>query len=455
MMASIVAEETTDLSLPNVGARPRPPKRATNRSRRKPAAGRVIPAWEWTLAVVVLLVLTRSPVLFYRERVSELIGAGRAFYIWQDDAVVRSTFATVLFVTYVLAARRCRPRSLLRQPFLIAFIAMAFASVMWSIEPTVSMWRVMLFTGTAVFGWYLGERYTARELVGIVGASAAIGAVLSLIAVGVWTDRAQSTNRVLGVWSGVFVNRNLLALSMGMGLMTIPFLWGSLPKRRRPILIAVGGVELFLLIMSGSRTPLVALAAGGVVGLSLVAVRRATTRALKPFGGAFAVGLVAGYVGLVVQWNWETIVRSLGRSLDLSRRTLLWLMDRYYSDMHPWKGWGFEAIWAHPPTIGVTQEVFGRFPYSSHSGYYEVLLGTGRIGLALFVGFLAMAAWRAFRFAWDGFDAASVWPLVFLVFIAIENISESLFVSSEASWALTVAAAVSATNALGRRRTLS
>lgn len=451
-MASTLAEETTDLSLPKVRAQPR---RTSKPARRACAAGRVVPAWEWSLAVIALLVLTRSPVLFYRERIGELFGAGRAFYIWQDDAVVRSTFATVLFVTYVLAARRCRPRSLLGQPFLIAFIAMGFASVMWSIEPTVSMWRMTLFTGTAVFGWYLGERYTTRELVGIVGASAAIGALLSLLAIVVWTDKAQSTNRVLGQWSGVYVNRNLLGLAMGTGLITIPFLWESLPRRRRPVLIAVGGLELFLLIMSGSRTPLVALGAAGVVGLSLVIVRKATTRALKPFGGAFAVGIVAGYIGLVVQWNWETIVRTLGRRLDLTRRTLLWLLDRYYSNMQPWKGWGFEAIWAHPPTIGVAQEAFGRFPYSSHSGYYEVLLSTGRIGLSLFIAFLGMAGWRAFRFAWDGLDWASIWPLVFLVYVAVENISESLFVSSEASWALTVAAAFAATNVLGRRRTLS
>jgi O-antigen ligase len=455
MMASTLAEETTDLTLPELRQRRPLPERVARRAPHVRPARRAVPGWEWILTVIALLVLTRSPVLFYRERVGELFGAGRAFYIWQDDAIVRSIIATVLFSMYVLAARRCRPRSLLRHPFLIAFVAMAFASVSWSIEPTVSMWRVMLFTGTAVAGWYLGERYTARELVGIVGATAAIGALLSILAIGVWPEKARSTNRVAGLWSGVYVNRNLLALAMATGLLSLPFLWTALPKRRRPFLILVGGLELFLLVMSGSRTPLIALGAAGAVGLSLVIVRKATTRALKPFGGAFAVGIVAGYVGLVVQWNWETIVRSLGRRLDLTRRTLMWAIDRYYSDMHPWKGWGFEAIWAHPPTIGVAQEVFGRFPYSSHSGYYEVLLSTGRIGLFLFVGFLAMAAWRAFRFAWDGFDAASIWPLVFLVFVAVSNVSESLFVSSEASWALTVAAAVAATNAVGRRRTLS
>lgn len=393
--------------------------------------------------------------LFYRERIGELFDARPAFYIWQDDVVVRLTFAAVLMAMYVVAARRCEPRTLLRQPLLLAFLAMSFASVTWSIEPTASMWRVSLFAGTAVLGWYIGERYTVRELVGLVGAVAAIGATTSLVAVLVWPGKAQTTNRLEGVWSGAYVNRNLLALVMGFGLLTIPYLWVSVPVRRRILLIGIGALELFFLIKTSSRTPLIGLAAAAAVGIPLVGVRRATTRALKPVGGAFAVTLVAGYVGLIVHWNWGTIVGWLDRRADLTRRTTMWAIDRYYSDFQPWKGWGFEAIWAHPPTIGVAQTVYGKFPYSSHSGYYEVLLSVGRVGLFLFAGFLVVAAWRAFRFAWEGRDAACIFPLTFLVFAAVVNVSESLFVSSETTWALTVAAAVAATGVKGPRRTVS
>jgi O-antigen ligase len=167
------------------------------------------------------------------------------------------------------------------------------------------------------------------------------------------------------------------------------------------------------------------------------------------------VGLVTGYIGLIVQWNWETIVHWLGRRMNLSKRTLIWSVDSRFSDLQPWKGWGFEALWSHPPAVSTFQALTKTFPYSSHSGYYEVLLSTGRIGVGVFVAFLVVAAWRAFRFAWDGLDSASIWPLTYLVFAAVANASESLFVSGEAVWALTVAAAVSATRAAGRRRTLS
>jgi TRAP-type C4-dicarboxylate transport system permease small subunit len=64
----------------------------------------------------------------------------------------------------------------------------------------------------------------------------------------------------------------------------------------------------------------------------------------------------------------------------------------------------------------------------------------------LFVGFLAVASWRAFRKAWTRTDPESLWPLATIVFAIVVNFSESLFISSEAVFALAVAACVAATN---------
>jgi hypothetical protein len=451
-MASPVAEETTELSLP--GAR----RARTRRARRaavRVAAVSAVPRWEWTLGVICLFVLGRTSVLFYRERVADLIGAHHASATWNDDVILRLVFAATLIAIFVLAAHRCDPRNLLRQPFLVAFLAVALASVTWSLEPATSLWRASFFIGTALLGWYLGERYRLRELIGIVGALGALAVAESALAVLVWPGQAKVTKPNPGEWSGVYVNRNVLALVMAMGLLAIPFLWTIAPRRGRPLLLVATGGEIFFLIRSGSVSPWIALAGAVAVGLALLVVRFATTRALKPLGGATGVFLVAGYVALVVQWNWETILPWLGRRPDLTGRRGMWFVDNYFARLQPLKGWGFEAIWTHAPTIAVALEVWGRFPYSSHSGYYEILLGTGFIGLGLFAAFLVHAGWRAFRYAWLSREIVSLWPLMFLVFAVILNFSESLFVSSEATWALTVAAAVAAARALGRRRTLS
>jgi uncharacterized membrane protein len=454
MATTVPADQT--VALPRVITRRRALRSVAAGAEETASSVRAVPGWEWGLAVVTLFMLSRTSVLFYRERIADLIGAPSAFPMWLNDTAVRVSLLVALGSIYILAARRCDHRDLLREPLLLAFLLICVASISWSIEPVVSVWRVTIFVGTAVMGFYLGTRYTARELVGIVGAACAIGAIMSLIAAVVWPGVARYTNRLPGHWSGVYLNRNLLGIVMVTGLLTLPFLWATLPRNRRPALIAIGLIELFLMNRAGGpRTSQLGLLAAAAVGLALVAVRRATTRSLKPFGGAFAVGLVTGYIGLIVQWNWETIVHWLGRRMNLSKRTLIWSVDSRFSDLQPWKGWGFEALWSHPPAVSTFQALTKTFPYSSHSGYYEVLLSTGRIGVGVFVAFLVVAAWRAFRFAWDGLDSASIWPLTYLVFAAVANASESLFVSGEAVWALTVAAAVSATRAAGRRRTLS
>jgi hypothetical protein len=67
------------------------------------------------------------------------------------------------------------------------------------------------------------------------------------------------------------------------------------------------------------------------------------------------------------------------------------------------------------------------------------------VGFAVFVAFLVFALWKAFLLAWRSDDIVSVWPLAMIVFSIVANLSESFFVAGEAVWALTVAAAVAAT----------
>lgn len=453
-MARPVVDETLDLSYPVPATRVSPNGRSRRRGRLVEVSAPAVPAWEWAIVVVALFLLARSPVYFYRLRIAELTG-GRVFYSWQDDGVIRAVTAGLLLTVYVLAARRCDPRTLLRQPLLLAVLAMALASAAWSVEPTVTLWRSAFFLGTAVLGWYMAERFSLREQIGIVGAMAALSAAASGVALVAWPDVSHRTGRLENAWSGAYANRNWLALVMSIGLLTIPFVWATLPRRRRVLLLLVAGGEAFLLFRTGSRTGPVALATALAVAIALLVVRKLDLRPLGPIAGAATVGLITGYVGLVVRWNWTAIERWLGRKPGWSGRARLWQTDLVLASDKPWTGWGFESVWAHPATVARATESLGRFPYAAHSGYYEILLSVGLVGLLLFLLFLGVAGWRAFRFAFADRNGLSMWPIVFIVFAVVANFTESLFISAEAIWALTVAAAVSPTPAVRRRRALS
>jgi O-antigen ligase len=398
--------------------------------------------WEWGVAIAALFVLGRSNVLFIRQRLSALIGT-RAGPMWQDDIVLQLTFAIVQAVVLVIAIRRARPSALLRQPVLLAFVAMAWLSVMWSVEPDVSVRRVLLFAGTVAVGWFVGDRFAPKDQIRIVIAVSALAVVGTLIGLTFWNELATSTNGVSDQWSGIYVNRNLLAAVLSGGLLAIFFL----PKNRarRWPMRALGVVLFFLLAGTQSRTGTIAIMCAGGVAFAVWLLRRYTADRLSATRGAYITFASLATVGLAVNWYWVEILSWFGRDPSLTKRTWIWEVDRWLVDRHPWTGWGFEAIWTHPRAVEQSFDATGRYPYSAHSGYFDLMLSLGRIGVVLFVAFLVVAAWRAFIYAWRRADVTSLWPLTFIVFAAVMNFSESLFVSSEALTALTIACAVAVT----------
>jgi exopolysaccharide production protein ExoQ len=397
--------------------------------------------WEFAVAIAGIFLLARYPLLFAQRRLASVFGLS-SVPLWQDDPLIYSALLLTAATMVVLAIRSARARSVARQPMLLAVLLICWSSIAWSVHPSLSARRALLFIAAAGAGWYLGDRFSLRDQLTSLAGVTALGIVLSVGAFLVWPDLALATNRAFGAWSGIYVNRNHFALVLSYGaLATGILLFGARPRWRLP-LIALLAVDLGLLWGTGSRTGPVALAvAVGVVAL-VAAVRPWGVRLLKGWAGAVACTGVIVMIGGFVQWYWTTIVGVLGRQPRLTGRTALWEATRWFSRLRPWEGWGFEAVWTREREAFQILVNFGKYPYTAHNGYYEFLLGMGRIGLGLLLMFLVVLTWRAFRYAWTRRDALSLWPLALVTFVVVVNFSESLFFSGVALWTLTVAAAV-------------
>ena len=412
---------------------------------------------EWGVAIVGLYFLGRTPVLFMRRRLTRLIG-GPTHVLWQDDWFIAVVFVSVMLATVAFAVGRVDTTSLLRQKPLLAFCAFAWISSAWSVEPGVTAWRSALFAGTAAVGWYLGSRFSLEQQPMLLVGAATIGALSSAIATAIWPHLGTRTRPFPGhQWSGIYVNRNQLALAMSIGLLGAVFLaWTS--GRRRLAYVGAAVVFVFWIAVSGSRTGPVAIAATLGICALVVVLRRLLAATYSPAVGASYLGAIVFSVGALAYALLPTILQWLGRSPTLSKRTRIWELARWFASLKPWHGWGFDALWANRRAIGQAQAAYGGtlaarpegarpggWPFAAHNGYYEILIGLGALGLILLVCFLAFALWRAFKFAWAHGDIMSLWPFAFLVFIVLVNCTESMFIPSEALWALTVAAAVRAT----------
>lgn len=410
-----------------------------------------IPWWEWVLAGLALLAIARSPLLFLRQETMDIFG-GEIPRQWRDDTLLVSAFITVQLAVLVVALVRCPPRTLLRQPWLLGLLAVAWASTAWSVMPEVTQQRALTFAGTAVIGWYIGARWSLRGQVAIVAGSGAVGAFASVLLLVFWWDRAQATEGLVSNrWHGIYLNANLFGLAMAIAVIATVVMIFSLRGRWQVAAIIAAAVEAFLLLQTDSiASQLTCIAAILVMGF--VALLRRVRPQLRLPLAAGAGAIVAVGTALVLAFD-SILLDRFGRSSTLSGRTEMWEINADYFGEKPLKGWGFEALFRYPPAIEDVTERWGRYPWSAHSGYYEVLLGVGLIGLAFFLVFLAVTTWRSGRFALraDPRDYISLWPIGILAYALLINTAESFITSNEPPFALVVAVAVAVTAGNARR----
>lgn len=397
--------------------------------------------WEVVFAVGVLFLLSRGPVLFVRSRLVGWLGS-MPYGLWQDDAAIQVFLGGACLAGAVIAFWRTGAGPLLRQPVLNAYLLVALLSATWSIQPATSMRRALLLVGTVVVAVWIGERFGTRgvaRLAVLTGVAATISSGIGLL---FFTDLATATGVNKGWWSGVFVNRNWLALALSIGLLALLY---EASSGIRAWHVCAGVPMIALLTATGSKTSVLALAATIVSVGWIWILRRLGSTKHPPGVGALVVVCTLGSIGMLVHTYWTSILSALQRDPTLTGRTAIWEVARWYSRQHPWFGWGYDALWSDRGAIRLSTRAVGRRVWDAHSGYYDIALGVGRVGLALFIAFLALATWRTFRYAWRRSDFMSMWPLSIILFGAIVNFSESIFIANEALTVFVVAVTVAVT----------
>jgi O-antigen ligase len=139
--------------------------------------------------------------------------------------------------------------------------------------------------------------------------------------------------------------------------------------------------------------------------------------------------------------NASFVFASVGKDATLTGRTDLWplVIDMIWK--HPWIGYGYGGFWQG--WNGESAYIWlnsGWIPNHPHNGYLALCLDLGILGLGLFfLGFsrnyLQALAWvRATKTVLD------VWPLVFMTYMILANLTEtSLLESNSLNWILYMA----------------
>jgi O-antigen ligase len=151
--------------------------------------------------------------------------------------------------------------------------------------------------------------------------------------------------------------------------------------------------------------------------------------------------LLAGILVTLVAVYSEPVFTMLGRDPTLTGRTDIWSAVLHSGSERPWLGYGYNAFWQewNGPSAAVLTEIGWEAP-NSHNGLLDLWLELGFAGVgALLIGLIS-AARAGLLSARRAPTIAGLWPLVFLSYLVLINVSMSVLLRPHSlSWILYVA----------------
>jgi len=152
--------------------------------------------------------------------------------------------------------------------------------------------------------------------------------------------------------------------------------------KRRLVGLIVLGLGIWLVFESRSKTALAFALAALVCSWLLLLLCKKTRLTPAVFVAAVVVA------SMFVHNPIERIAYRLYGDSTLTNRTGIWAFTNYRISQKPWFGWGFHSYFFVPNSPQNEAPGYIREMPSSHSGYLDLKLETGRIGYWIFLVFI-------------------------------------------------------------------
>lgn len=330
-------------------------------------------------------------------------------------------------------------RTLLRQPFLVLLVWIAAASALWSIDPGETLRRTIGLFFTSLAGVVLAARFRWAALAEVFATAFVPLALGSFVAAALVPSFGTMHTLFPGAWQGLWSEKNALGGNMTIGLV-LSVAAAVLNPKRAGYWAALAALCLFLVVMSTSKTSLVACLLGGC-GFVLVALvnRSPAWRLFATWGALTSVVLLA--MGLLV--SADVFLSLLGKDATLTGRTKIWSAIMTLIPQRPWLGYGYQAVWSNdaPWTpLAWIVKLAGFRPGHAHNSWLEQWLGMGLVGLAAWAGYFLQTWTQAIVALYRHRGAYLAVP--FLLIYTLISLTESIaLVFNDMRWVLFVAIA--------------
>ena len=323
-----------------------------------------------------------------------------------------------------------------RTPLILSLIGLCTVSYFWSVDPSGTMRRLIALYMTMLCAYALAARFSWRRLTEVLAASYAIMMAMSLFLAVLVPSLGKMHELFPGAWRGVWLEKNSLGANMAIGFVAAAAAALHNPQRR-VFWGLIAGMMLFTLLMSTSKTALVAaiLGSGGIAFVAL-SRRGPVWGVVLTWLGVTALLLLAGFM----LYAPDHIFLLLGKDPTLTGRTFIWNGISYVMRSRPLLGYGYGVVWTdedpYAPLARITQ-VAGFRAYHAHSCWFEVWLATGMVGLCLWICIFAENWVKGFYRVWRG--DGGYFALGMLAIYSLSSITESMALGwNDLRWALFV-----------------
>ena len=357
--------------------------------------------------------------------------------------VVRS-FALLLFAAsavILLIKRREHQDALIRSwPIWIAPL-LALLSLLWSDAPDLTLRRATALLGSTCFGVFLITRFESEERIRLVAACIIVLAGLSVLRVIFVPGGGLSDASGGAAWRGVFGHKNYLGRAMALG--ALAFL--ILAFRADRIRWSAVGLAVCVAIGLATRS------ASGIISMLTPLAAAATLRIIQRLPAekrtrVLVISALLGLVGTGVAVLFaDEILGPFGRDSTLTGRTFIWQASWRAILLRPWFGYGYGAVW-YTDRPGISRQISHDVefdPLTAHSGFFDLLLELGALGLLAIALPFALCAARSVAWVLKHDSPLRLWPLAYLVFYTVSNVAESeLLRQNSIFWVLFVATVI-------------
>jgi O-antigen ligase len=331
-------------------------------------------------------------------------------------------------------------RAIVRQPALLAILGIVGLSVFWSVAPDQTGRRAIAILFTTLSGVALGARYRWSQMTEMLAICFALLAVLSFMAGAFAPSIGRMATIFPGAWRGLWPEKNALGGYMTLGFVVFAAA-AAMEPRRRWLWSGFAVLALALVLLSTSKTSLVALMLGAATFCFVVVARRGPIMGvISSFGAVVTIFAVLAFLF----FSADVAFAVLGKDATLTGRTNIWQGVMYEIQKRPLLGYGYGAVWDDKTGWGPVYwivKIAGFRPAHAHNSWLEQWLGLGLVGLVawsiFFAQTLILAIVAVFR------NKGAFLALPFVLVYGLVTLTESIaVVYNDFRWVMFVAIAV-------------